>query len=190
MTLLAVARELGAMLVRVTVQAIARQPQVGPHRVLHDELAPRRIAHVLGSVAFPAIKAAVAALQVVAGLGVIELREIDIPADRHEFHAVVFGMATDALQLAAVLLGHGGVQSAFLADPLANLGMTAQAFEFAGSGSERVAGGALRLPGEALVRLRQGTGRELRLRRSRGEQHQNPSDLVEPSSQEYPRLRR
>ena len=168
------------MLVRVTIQAIAGQPQVGPRHVLHDDLAPRGIAHILGSVAAPAIQPAVAALQVVAGLGVIELREIDIPADRHELLAVVLRMAADALQTASVFLRQGCVQSALLADPLANVGMAAQALELAGSRSERVAGGALRLPGEALVRLRQRTGRELRLRRSRGEQHQSPSDLVEP----------
>jgi hypothetical protein len=104
----------------------------------------------------------VLSLQWVPCLGVINGLLPIRPNDNLEIATDVLGMAPDAILCRLGGIRHAGVIAAMVRQPLSNFLMTVKALEQRPTECDRVAGGALRHGIERLVRLRKGSGRQLR----------------------------
>lgn len=162
MALRAPGAELAPVLVGVAAQALARKPEIRPAEISDDDAAPFNSGNASGRMTLPALQAPVPALERVTRLAVIEFGKIDVPANRNEALAVVFGMTADALLLVSHRQRQRGVEPAALRQTRPNLGVATEALERARTCPNRVAGGAPGRPLQRAMRLRQRAGRELR----------------------------
>ncbi len=90
----------------------------------------------------------------VTGLGMVEIVNVDIPADRNELLAIVLGMALDALDLRGSAPPHQHrVKTAAVIYPVTDLGVALQALE-AAFARDGVTLRALRRPGQRAMRFR------------------------------------
>jgi hypothetical protein len=99
----------------------------------------------------------VLSFQRIAGLGVIESLFGRFPVNDLEFHAVVFGVAANAL-LVVGLRDENRVIAAMGSDALGNLSVAFEALEVLIPTCKSVAGRAVRRPTQKLVRSGEGAG--------------------------------
>jgi hypothetical protein len=103
----------------------------------------------------------VRAFEKIARLGVIELREIHIPADGYEVLAVVLGVTARALALSASGFDLSRVKTPPCLEPLPDFGVTIQAPQITVRCLQAMTGGALSGGVERAVSLGQLAGRKL-----------------------------
>jgi hypothetical protein len=131
------------VLVDMTGAALTAQAQVRLFQILHlDDFSLDRL-HSQRIVTAGAGETGVAAIQRVPGLAVVELVQADVPADGNEFLAVVFGVAFDALFLAAGLAQERWVQALVRRQSLTDFGVAGETAELPLAGAGYVATGAV-----------------------------------------------
>jgi hypothetical protein len=155
--------KLAGVAVLMTREALAAEPEVGVVQVLRFEFLAGRGQHALRVVAVRALQLPVLALQNEAGLGGVVERRACGEADQRDAISLMFDVTARAFLLSVIVGSDDArVQSRSRIGSAFDLTVAVDAFESAGAGAELVTRCALRHALELLMRLRQGTRRDLR----------------------------
>jgi hypothetical protein len=153
------------MFVLMAADARAGESEIGVIQVLYLNSCSPRGQDFTGIVTLLTTQSGVAACQRESGLPMIHGLTAWLPANEGKVRAIVIGMALYAILARSLRSDPHRVHAAILCETVADFRVAIQAFELHAARSHVVTFRAAQDSGKRLMRFRQRTGRDLRMRR-------------------------